>query len=65
MGGKGAMNRLDGLNYYKQYSGSDWQFTLEVESSAVEVLNLISQHGDQPNSEALFAAHALLVDIEK
>ena len=25
---------LDGLNYYKEYSDSDWQFTLEVESSA-------------------------------
>jgi len=59
------MNLLDGLNYYKEYSDSDWQFTLKVESSAVEVLELISQHGDQPNSAALSAAHALLVDIEK
>jgi hypothetical protein len=59
------MNLLDGLNYYKEYSDSDWQFTLKVESSAVDVLKLISQHGDQPNSAALSAAHALLVDIEK
>ena len=29
------------------------------------MLELISQHGDQPNSAALSAAHALLVDIEK
>jgi len=59
------MNLLDGLNYYKQYSDSDWDFTLRVESSAVEVLKIISQHGDQPNASALDAAHALLVDIEK
>ncbi len=59
------MNLLDGLNYYKQYSDSDWDFTLRVESSAVEVLKMISQHGDQPNTSALNAAHALLMDIEK
>ncbi|HEX7423134.1 MAG TPA: hypothetical protein VF311_04490 [Terriglobales bacterium] len=59
------MNLLDGLNYFKEYSDSDWQFTLQVESSAVEVLKLISQHGDQPDSAALSAAHTLLVDIEK
>lgn len=59
------MNLSDGLNYYKQYSDSDWFFTLRVESFAVEVLKMISQHGDQPNESALDAAHALLMDIEK
>jgi hypothetical protein len=59
------MNLSDGLTHYKEYSDSDWQFTLKIESSAVEMSKLISQHGDQPNSVALSAAHALLVDIEK
>jgi hypothetical protein len=56
---------LDGLDYFKQYSDSDWQFTLEVERSANEVLKLISLYGAQPNSAALAAAHGLLVKIEK
>lgn len=59
------MNLLDGLDYFKTDSDSDWQFTLKVESSANEVLKLISLYDDQPNSSALAAAHALLVDIEK
>jgi hypothetical protein len=59
------VNLLDGLNYYKSYSHSDWDFTLRVESFAVEVLKMISLHGDQPNAAALAAAHVLLVDIEK
>ena len=59
------MNLLDGLTYYKQYSDSDWQFTLKVESAANEMLKLISLYGDQPNSAALAAAYALLVEIEK
>jgi hypothetical protein len=59
------MNLLDGLNFYKQYSDSDWDFTLRVESSAVEVLKMISQQGDQPNASALDAAHSLLKDIER
>lgn len=59
------MNLLDGLNHYKQYSDSDWDFTLRVESSAVEVLKLISQHGGKPNRAALASAHLLLVKIEK
>ena len=59
------MNLSDGLNYYKQYSDSYWDFTLRVESSAVEVLKMISQYGEQPTSAALSAARALLVDIEK
>jgi hypothetical protein len=56
---------LDGLNYYKQSSDSDWKFTLNVENSANEVLKLIALYGDQPNSAALAAAHELLDDIEK
>lgn len=59
------MNLLDGLNHYKQRSNSDWEFTQEVENSANEVLRLISQYDDRPNSSALAAAHALLVEIEK
>jgi hypothetical protein len=59
------MNLLDGLNYYKEYSDSDWQFTLEVESSAREVLSLIALQGDRPNASALAASHHLLRDIEK
>jgi hypothetical protein len=56
---------LDGLNYFKQYSDSDWKFTLKVESSANEVLKLISLYGNQPNASALAAAQLLLIDIEK
>jgi hypothetical protein len=58
------MNLLDGLNYYKQYSGSDWDFTLRVESSAVKVSEWISHYGSQANASALAAAHHLLMDIE-
>jgi len=58
------MNLLDGLNYYKK-NPDEWKFTLEVENSAVDVLKLISQHGDQPNASALAAAHHLLREIEK
>jgi len=60
-----AMNLLDGLNYYKAYSHSDWQFTLEVERSAREVLSLIALQGERPDAKALAAAHHLLMDIEK
>jgi hypothetical protein len=63
-GNEGAMN-LNGLDYFKTYSDSDWDFTLKVENSSNEVLRLISLYGDQPNSSALAAAHALLVEIEK
>ncbi len=59
------MNLLDGMDYYKQRSDADWKFTLRVESSANEVLKLISLYGDNPNSAALGAAHTLLVEIEK
>ena len=58
------MNLLDGLDYYKQYSDSDWEFTLKVENSAVKVSESISLLGSQPNASALAAAHQLLMDIE-
>src|ERR1035438_7338721 len=58
------MNLLDGLNNYKQGS-KFWKFTIDIESSASEVLKLISFFGGQPNSAALAAAHVLLIDIEK
>jgi len=58
------MTLLDGLDYYKMYSDSDWEFTLKVQSLALEVLDLISVYGDHPDSRALRAAHALLVKIE-
>jgi hypothetical protein len=59
------MNLLDGLNYYKQGSDSDWQFTLKVEGSAREVLGLMALQGDRPDASALAAAHHLLMNIEK
>jgi hypothetical protein len=59
------MNLLDGLEYFKTYDDSDWQFTLEVEKSAVEVIRLISQQGSRPSESALAAARDLLIDIEK
>jgi hypothetical protein len=59
------MNLLDGLNNYKEYSHSDWQFTLEVERSAREVLSLIALQGERPDASALAAAYHLLMDIEK
>lgn len=58
------MTLLDGLDYYKTYSDSDWGFTLKVQSLALEVLDLISLYGDHPDSRALRVAHALLVKIE-
>jgi hypothetical protein len=58
------MDMLDGLNRYKAYA-SDWQFTLEIESFAKEVLSLIAVHGDRPDASDLAAAHQLLKDIEK
>jgi aminopeptidase N len=59
------MTLLDGFNYYKEYSDSDWQFTLKVERDAGSVLKLISIYDDRPTSEALAGASALLVEIEK
>jgi len=59
------MNLLDGLEYFKTYDDSDWQFTLEVEKSAVEVVKLISQQGSRPSAAALAAGRDLLIDIEK
>jgi hypothetical protein len=59
------MNLVDGLRYYRESSDSDWNFTLSVESSARDVLKLISVQGDKPSSSALAAAHRLLIDIEK
>jgi hypothetical protein len=48
-----TMTLLDGLDYYKTYSDSDWEFTLKVQSLALEVLDLISVYGDHPDSRAL------------
>lgn len=58
------MNLLDGLDYYKADSGW-WDFTLTLEESAVEIVKLISQHGDRPTPSARAAAYALLIEIEK
>jgi hypothetical protein len=55
---------LDGLNYYKICTPSDWQRTLRVETSAVAVVKLISQYGTNPTPPALRAAYDLLLDIE-
>ncbi len=52
------MTLLDGLDYYKTYSDSDWEFTLKVQSLALEVLDLISVYGDHPDSRALLACAA-------
>lgn len=59
------MTLADGLDYYKQYSDSDWGFTLKVESAAANVVQSISLHRNQPSASALDAAHDLLMDIEK
>lgn len=56
---------LDGLNYYKTGTPSDWQRTLRVESSAVAVVKLIFEYGPQPTPSALRAAYDLLLDIEE
>ena len=39
------MTLLDGLDYYKAYSKSDWSRTLEVEGSAVKVVKFIHECG--------------------
>lgn len=59
------MNLADGLDYYKRYSDSDWDFTLRVESAAAKVVQSISLHRNQPSALALAASHDLLMDIEK
>jgi hypothetical protein len=59
------MNLLDGLNYYKEYSDSDWKFTVKVDTAAATVLQLMNDYGKQPNATALATAHRLLMDIEK
>lgn len=59
------MMPLDGLNYYKTCTPSDWQRTLQIESSAVVVAKLISQYDNQPTPSALRAAYDLLLEIEK
>jgi hypothetical protein len=59
------MDLLDGLEYFKTYDDSDWQFTLKVENSAVEVVTLISQQGSRPSADALALTRDLLIDIEK
>lgn len=48
-----AITLLDGLNYYKTCSDSDWQRTLKVEDRTVKVANLIAQYGAQPTASAL------------
>jgi hypothetical protein len=59
------MTLLDGLDYYKTYSKSDWSRTLEVEASAVKVVKLIRECGGMPSSANLRAAYDLLLDIEQ
>lgn len=56
---------LDGLNYYKTSSHSDWQRTLKVEHRAANVVRLIAEHGEQPTASALREAYELLLDIER
>jgi hypothetical protein len=60
-----ATTLLNGLNYYKTCTPSDWQRTLRIESSGVAVVKLISQHGAQPTPSARRAAYDLLLDIEE
>ncbi len=43
------MNLLDGLDYFKTCSDSDWQFTLRVEKSAAEVVTFVSRQDDRPS----------------
>lgn len=59
------MTLLDGLDYYKKWQGSDWQFTLDIEASAVKVVEAIARFNRQPDGPALDAAYDLLLDIEK
>lgn len=60
-----ATTLLDGLNYYKTCSDSDWKRTLKVEDRAVKIANLIAQYGAQPTASALREAYELLLDIER
>lgn len=59
------MNLIDGLEYFKTYSDSEWEFTIATEKAAVEVLRLMSVQRDHPDSVGLNAVHRLLMDIEK
>jgi hypothetical protein len=56
---------LDGLNYYKTCTPSDWQRTLKVEQRAANIVKLIAQHGAQPTALALREVYELLLDIEQ
>lgn len=59
------MNLADGLNYYKAWQGSEWQWTEQIEAQAANVVESIRQFGDRPSASALDAAYALLLEIEK
>jgi hypothetical protein len=59
------MTLLDGFDYYKTYSKSDWSRTLKVEGSAVNVVKLIREWGDVPTAASLREAYTLLLDMEE
>ena len=56
---------LDGLNYFKTCSDSDWKRTQQVEASAAAVVKLITRYVAQPSPAALRSAYDLLLDIEQ
>jgi hypothetical protein len=44
------MTLADGLDYYKQYSDSDWEFTFKIEIAAAKVVESIPLHRNQPSA---------------
>jgi len=59
------MTLLDGLTAFENCLDSDLQFTLELERSAADLLQLMPQQEDRPDADALAAARKLLIEIEK
>ena len=58
------MELTDGLEKYKSYS-TDYSFTVQLESQARGILDLLSTHGDQPSQSALAQVKSFLLEVEK
>ena len=58
------MELADGLEKYKSYP-TYYSFTVQLESQAREILDLLDTYGDQPSQTALSQAKNFLLEVEK
>ena len=58
------MELTDGLKKYKSYS-ADYAFTVQLESEARGILDLLDKYGDQPSQSALAQVKSFLLKVEK